>query len=88
MWAKLTQNAESGLHTVLCPLVETCRQTPPVSHTQVMSHEQTPLIMATPDSKCAIYFFAVQEMEKAVWYYTKIYFVTENCIVSLLTDGV
>ena len=57
MWAKLTQNAESGLHTVLCPLVETCRQTPPVSHTQVMSHEETPLIMETLVSKWATYFF-------------------------------
>ena len=88
MWAKLTQNAESGLCTVLCPLVETCRQTPPVGDTQVMSLEQTPLIMKTLVSKCAIYFFAVQEMEKAVWYYTKIDCLTENCNVGLLTDGV
>ena len=32
-------------------------------------------------------FFAAQEKEKAVLYYTKVDCVTENCYVGLLTDG-
>ena len=42
--------------------------------------------METLASKCDL-FFAAQEKEKAVLYYTKVDCVTENCYVGLLTDG-